>query len=160
MDRKLQCDPSSTRQHLVYLLAVDIKTLPLDRVRDTPSCIYTLCIMRNSFEFLDGCSKPSLSSVRAPNRRLAWVRAAFFRPLPTAGSLKSRILYDLPPLLAIFKFARKQWQWKFSIIGFSVLLHRKCQSFLWSPRCFFAPLSFILPDDLVGMNSVSVDYSN
>jgi len=103
MDRKLQCDLSSTRQHLVYLLVCrrQMRRLsPSDRVRDEPPCIHTLYIVQNSLEFSHECSKPSLSSARAPNRRLAWARAAPFRPTSTAESLKFRILYD--PLSLLF----------------------------------------------------------
>lgn len=118
MDRKLQCDPSPTRQHLVYLLAVDAKT-SLDRVRDTPPCIHTLCV---SCEIPLNFRTDVLSRVCHPHgpqmRRLAWVRAAPFQACSNRGSIKvPEIIYDPPPLLVIFKFARVQWQWEFSIIG-------------------------------------------
>lgn len=138
MDRKLQCNPSSTRQHLVYLLAVDAKTSLSDRVRDAP------CIMQNSLEFSDGCSKPGLSSARAPNGGLAWVRAVPFRPRSDRRFIQvPDSLWDPPSSLAIFKFARVQWQRKFSIIGFLSLFSINTRYFC--DPCAASSSSFLSP---------------
>lgn len=59
------------------------KTSPFgSRARRSTVYTHAVCIMRNSLKFSNGCSKSSLSSARAPNKRLAWVSAAPFRPVP------------------------------------------------------------------------------
>lgn len=123
-----------------------------------PPCIHTLCEIPLYFR------TDVLSRVCHPHgpemRRLAWVRAAPFQACSNRGSIKvPEILYDPPPLLVIFKFARVQWQWEFSIIGPPPppSPFRKYQTFFVNPASLLPSSPLRSFDGLAGMNSVSVD---